>query len=604
VVGGAIEDAGGAVGTLGAVAEVDVEPRTVVVVALFVVIAVLFTYPALGHFRTSVAGDSGDSFFNLWVMRAVQRALPHGWHALWNQPIYHPARNTLAYSDTLFPEALLHWVLRSLVGDATAFNLIYLSSWVASCWLTYRLARRFVAYWGAAFLAACAYTFAAVRLTQQVHFQLVVGGALLPGVLLLAFWMLDRPSPWRGAALGATLAGLTLTASYLGPLTVLLVVVMCAVWPWIHNDTPRRPLAMSIGAMIGVAGVIVGPFALKYATLEHSKDFRRRFQPARATHLGDFLAAGSRSYLIRHVPFLSSIGGPDRNVEHRMFPGFVALTLGVVGVVVAVRMLRRRGAGLTDMRELFVLGVSALGAVVLSFGDWFELAGNRIPLPFSILRHHVPGFAGVRALSRFALPAQLALALFAAVGLQAIAGRRRARKRTALVAIVVVLVLAESAIPIQRARVPTTSDSGGIETALQRSPTGVVVELPIASSAQIGWIANEPSRQLLALHDTDPRVNGYSGFEPPGFIGEANVLNTFPSPHALSEARRLGVRYVVLRTRLIGEIEPVSIRHRLAVDGQGRFTDATAQKLIAALPPYAAASVRTFEGGYLVELKQ
>ena len=202
------------------------EPAWVFLIVAFTILAFTLAFPNPTRFHSDIAGNSGDSFFDLWIMRSVQQALPHGWNALWNLPIYYPARTTLAYSDTLFPVALVHWLYTGILGDAGAFNTIYLGSWVLSSWCAYRVARRYVSYWGAAFIAALAYTYASVRLVEQEHFQLVVGGALVPLALLLLLRLLERPSPGRGATLGLTLACLMLTASYYGPLTAMIVAIV------------------------------------------------------------------------------------------------------------------------------------------------------------------------------------------------------------------------------------------------------------------------------------------------------------------------------------------------------------------------------------------
>ena len=579
------------------------EPAAVPILVMFLAIALLLAFPNLTKFHSDIAGNSGDSFLALWIMRSVQLALPHGWSAMWNLPIYHPAPTTLAYSDTLFPEALVHWVLRGLLGDAAAFNTIYLGSWVLSSWCSYRLARRFVSYWGAAVVAALVYTYSSARLVQQLHFQLVVGGAVLALTVLLLFRVIERPTPVRGAALGFTLACLTLTASYYGPMTGIVVVVVAVGWFVVRRPTVKRELAVAFGVAVLVATALVGPFAIKYLSIERDPHFRRAFEPARATQLSDLLAGGDRNYLLRHVPVLSDLAGPGRNVEHRAFPGFVALAFGAIGIVSTVRTLRRRGIHAGRRWELTLVGIAGLLFLVLSFGDWFVFRGRHIPLPFTLFRNYVPGFAGVRALSRLVLPAQLALALFVAVGVQSALRRIRPRWWPAATAALVLLVVAESAMAVQFVRLPTSSDDGGIEQALRGSPRGVVLELPIASSAQtVAWIYNEPSRQLLALGDGDPRVNGYSGFDPPGFATRVSVLNTFPSANALAEARKLGVRYVVLRTRLIGDIKPAAIAVRLEADGTARYDDATARRMIAEMPSGSETRVDALPGGYLVEL--
>jgi hypothetical protein len=107
---------------------------TILLLAAFTLIAIVLTYPQISRMRTFIAGDSGDSLLEMWVLRRVEIGLPHGWNALWNAPNFFPARDTLAYSDTLFPVALVHWPLRTIFGDVLAFNLIYLGTWIVSSW--------------------------------------------------------------------------------------------------------------------------------------------------------------------------------------------------------------------------------------------------------------------------------------------------------------------------------------------------------------------------------------------------------------------------------------------------------------------------------------
>ena len=152
--------------------------------------------------------------------------------------------------------------------------------------------------------------------------------------------------------------------------------------------------------------------------------------------------------------------------------------------------------------------------------------------------------------------------------------------------------------------VPTAADGGGLNAALRSRPTGVALELPINSAANgVVWPTAESPRQFLALGDHDPRVNGYSGFQPKGFDLQTAVLNHFPQADALGLARRLGVRYVVLRTQLVGPVAPGTAVAVVDKNGAGRYDPKVAANLVANLPPAAVASVEKFPGGYLVELR-
>jgi hypothetical protein len=583
------------------------EPPAWLLVTIFTGIAIALAYPNLSRFHTFIAGDSGDSLLNLWIMRQVQAGLFHGWGRLWDPPVFYPAHNVLAYSDTLLPVALVHWPLRLLFGDVVAFNLIYLSSWVLSSWCVYRIARRVTTHWGAAFVAALAYTYAAIRLVHQQHFQLVVGGALVALSILLLLRMLDEPGRGRAIWFGLSLAATTLTASYYGTMMAVITVVVAGGWLLLQAGRDRRRTLIALLIAGVAAAVFVLPVGLQYVKLQRDPAFRRGFEPASATHGGDLLATGPDNYALRHVPVISSHSETNsRGIENRLFPGFVAIGFGIAGLVILVGEIRRRGARTGRTRDVLLLCIAGVVCLVLSFGDWFRVHGHRVFLPFIFLRHGVPGFAGIRAVARLELAAQLALVLLAALAIDALLGKIRNRGAAlAVTAVLALLVCAETAIGLTFVRVPTQADDGGFSAALRARPRGVVAELPINSVATgPDWPYAESPRQLLALHDSDPRVNGYSGFQPKGFDAVAAALDDFPSPTAIAEARKLGVRYIVLRTQIPGVLTPpVSALPQLGKDGALAYTPATARAMLARLPADAVSDVTALPGGYLVTLR-
>jgi hypothetical protein len=191
----------------------------------------------------------------------------------------------------------------------------------------------------------------------------------------------------------------------------------------------------------------------------------------------------------------------------------------------------------------------------------------------------------------------------AAVGIEFALQRLSRRVRLALVLSLIAIVIAESALPVVFVRVPTSAGDGGIDLALRARPPGIAVELPLASAARgVMWPYVESPRQLLALRDHDPRINGYSGFQPRGVDALAAALDQFPNPDALTVLRRLRVRYVVMRTALVGVLTPAGLLPQIARDGAGRYAPATAELLVRQIPRGVAARVDRLPGGILVEL--
>jgi hypothetical protein len=442
-----------------------------------------------------------------------------------------------------------------------------------------------------------------VRLAQVVHFQLVVGGAIVPLVLLAALQTLESPTIKTGLLFGLAFILLASTASYYAAMMAIVaaILLLCRL---LRDRSEARRLFVAFGLGTGLAVIIVGPIAFQYFRVQRDAHFQREFIPATATHWSDYLAVDARNYVEWHLPVLDSHSTPTaRTGENRLFPGFLTAIFGTIGVAVTVRRSRRKR--LTPRsRELVWIGAATLIVGVLSFGDWITVRGHRIWMPFKYLRHIVPGFTGISATVRLTLMVQLALVLFAAVGLDLALQRiPRPRGRTIAAAAAAVLILIGAAQSIPFVRVPTHTDDGGFDTALKHLPPGVVLELP-AKGAATGpaWAWVETPRQVLALRDSHPRINGYSGYEPKNFSLISAILDTFPTAPALAQAHKLDVHYIILRTHLPGSITPNDYNPIANQNGVGILTDPTARAMIATAPPGVIATTQTLPGGYLLTL--
>ena len=220
----------------------------------------------------------------------------------------------------------MHWALRPVLGDALAFNVIYLSAWVVCSWCTYLLARRVVEHWGAAFVAALAFTYSSVRLAHHGHFQLVVGGAFgtarAPAAVAPAGIAVHRP---RDRARCRVLGH--------GPHRELLRGddggrPRRGRGRMVHHPTPMagaraaRRTRDRRGGRVGARG------ADQRAVPAHPARPRSSGTPSiptMAARLGDFLAAGSPNHLVHWFPVIGTASSPTRDLEHRLFPGLVAL---------------------------------------------------------------------------------------------------------------------------------------------------------------------------------------------------------------------------------------------------------------------------------------
>ena len=150
---------------------------------------------------------------------------------------------------------------------------------------------------------ALVYTYSAMRLVHHGHFQLVVGGALVPLVLLLLLRCLDSPSASRAVVLSLSLAALTLTASYYGAMMGVIVAIVATGWVLAQRPQAVRPVVGALAVAAIVALALIAPFGVRYLRLETAlRTSRTSLRPgaavvcsrmSRSSRRGRFRAAGS-----------------------------------------------------------------------------------------------------------------------------------------------------------------------------------------------------------------------------------------------------------------------------------------------------------------------
>jgi hypothetical protein len=220
-----------------------------------------------------------------------------------------------------------------------------------------------------------------------------------------------------------------------------------------------------------------------------------------AASLPSYAAAGNRAW-----GWLTQRLLDPSTVRDTLFPGTVALALGVAGLAAAPRRYRA------------VAVVASAVAVVFSLGPDTAL--------YRFLHEHVVLVRGVRALSRFALVPTLALSVLAGL---ALAGRRRAVVLGALG-----LMMVESAnLPLRLERYDGPSPA----SRWLAGKEGAVLVLPLAG--------NDTLAMLDGLAHGRPLVNGDSGFIPRPFDRAMELFERGVDEDGARFLRAVGVRHVV-----------------------------------------------------------
>lgn len=467
----------------------------------------------------------GDVRLNVWALAWNHRVLTGRAWPYFDGNIFHPETGTLAYSEHLFGIALPMLPLH-LVGASPAlvYNLAWLASFPLLGLAVHLLCRRAgLGSWGAAVagtLAACSF----VRIHHTGHLQLLWIFGLPLAVYHLDRWR-ERPTPmrltwWALAALTTSLA-----SWYLAVLTVLAHLTW---WPrcvWPHRRT--RAGLHAVAAALVVAAVL-GVFAHAYVGASggaigemraNAADVASYVVPAAATPLGQALKQRG-STLPRW-----SFG------EQTLYVGVVVVALAMLGLVRVVR-------GGATRRDLWAqLGVTGGVSLLLSLGPSAEAAS--VPLPFDLLAS-TDGLSMFRAPARFGLLVSLTLACLAGAAVDRWR-RTPARIVTVLLVLVALVDLRASHYELPPPQPETISP---LYDHLATMPRGVVVSLPIARLHPLPWY--DADYEWYATRHWLPIVNGYSRFEPPGYVRLAEHARAFPGDEALDAFCGYDVRYVVV----------------------------------------------------------
>jgi hypothetical protein len=409
--------------------------RPLLVTLAYLGLALLTTWPLLRGLDRDIPSDLGDPALNVFILgRNLQRfeaALGGDLAALrsfWDARIFHPAPLTLAYSEHLLTQSLLVLPIHLAGGNPIlVYNAAFLASFVLSALGAFLLARDLLGRADAAFLAGLAFGFAAYRVDQLSHVQ-VLSSQWMPFALLgfLRYARTGRAAPLAGGA--AALVAQSLSCGYYALYFPPAAAVFALTW-LARGPARRRPRAW-LGLLLAAAAVaaLVLPALLPYAAVRRSGVIlRERWEVER-------FSADVYSYLT--APELLTVWGsrlrPYDLSEGGLFPGLTPLLLAGLAVSGgAWGALRRTSSvplgGSPGMRRAVLLASAlaaatllVLVAVVLGFGRQLSelLPGLGLRRPSWLLfvlaalaAGLVAGSPRVRALGRAALGSDRALLL-------------------------------------------------------------------------------------------------------------------------------------------------------------------------------------------------
>lgn len=490
------------------------------VMAVAAGLTALMTWPlvtdpgGLGRLRLN------DGRWSIWVVSWVAHAITSNPLQILNANIFYPHPRALLMSEPNFIAGLLGapaWILTG--NPLLTHNVALLMAFVLAGGGTYYLARRVTANRTAAAVAAIIFAFSPYMFAHTAHIQLEMTAGL-PLVLLMIHRHADQPSVRRGAAIGLAVAVQTLACGYYGVLTALVAPAAMVFFAVSRGLWRSRPYWSGAAAGAATAALVAVPLFLPYLDLRNTTGFTRGLADSQV------YSAVWQSYLASaawaHRWWLPAIAG----FQDVLFPGILAVTLGVAGAWLGFRAPERR--------ELVVFYTLL---VILAF--WLSLgpAGGL----YNVLYESIVVVRFLRAPSRLGLGVILGFAILSAVAVERLAARVRGRWRGVLAAVPLLAVLDLVMIPIAFDPMPRVSAAYRM---LGTLPRGVVAEFPFYW--RTSDLQHHAGYMLYSTYHWQPMINGYSDIFPPDMGRVSQTLAGFPAQPALDLLRERGTRYLVV----------------------------------------------------------
>jgi len=518
---------------------------------LYTLLTAVMTYPQVLHLRDGVH-DDGDPLLNAWALAWVAHALPTAPAHVFDTNIFYPDRRTLAYSETLIAPGIAAAPLRWLgVGPILVYNIVFLSGFIVSGVGVALLVRRLTGRPAAGVLAGLVFAFLPYRIDHYPHLQLQQTQCL--PFALWAFHRLLASGRLRdGMLFGAFTAGQVLSCMYYGLFLVPYFAVVCGtmlIAHWRRNPQTARRTTAALAVSAAIAGAAVLPVARAYLGAREVVGERKADEVvAGSATLWNYLGPANENAV------WGSALGRFAEPERRLFPGFIALALAIIGLA------RARGGA---AQLAYALGLLLAVDVSLGFNG----------VTYRALYDHVLPFRGLRIPARMGIIAGFSLAVLAGYGVAWISEQiRPLRARGASLAAIAALMLVEYASrPIDLMIVPAEPPSvyADMVRDVGDTPTAALAEFPAGDR-------DDPTYLYYSTFHWQHLVNGYSGFFPPWYRTYLAAMNTLPGDEGVRVAKNHEARYLIVHgERLFGA------RYPELIDGLDRRRDV---KLISRRP--------------------
>jgi hypothetical protein len=517
--------------------------RRAPVLALYLLLALVVTFPLVLHFSSALPGDGRDAWQNYWDYWWLRMAIGE-WRNPYQTSLLYAPYGAPLYLHTLNPfNGLVTLPIQIIFGLTAAYNSVVILSLTLAAFFASLLVGHVSGGRRAGFIGGIIYAFGSYHFAHLLGHANLIASEWLPAYILALIVATEAHGRARLLpALGAFVSLLLLT--FCDWQYVLFAGVFTACYGLYHALARRSFAPLAVATTIGGAWALVAA-PLLLATARELRDT--------ATDRPSVLGAESFSadLLSFFVPsplqswwgaWAERVGGlaVAPAVERGVFLGVVPLLLALCGLGLA----RRRAA---------FWGLFASLCFLLALGPVLQIAGHPfglIPLPYRLLQI-IPGVNVSRVPARFALLVTLALAVLAGLGLVGLRARfprlESGALRFVVTPLLVVALLAEHfAVPYPLTAVEEPAFYRQLAASAE---PGAILELPF-SMTRSGSLFGQTIHGRPIIGGYLSRPLAYPLLDLPPFADPANTRNDFvPVANTDTGAWSLhlaGVRWIVV----------------------------------------------------------
>lgn len=519
---------------------------------LFLALSVAMLYPLSFQLATH-ARDAGDPLLNTWILAWVTRTLFLDPINLYHGNIFYPFPYSLTFSEILVGSLPITAPVIWLTGNPLlAHNILMLLSFALSGLGAYLLTDYLTRSRAAGIVAGVIYAFAPYRFAQLGHVQILTAQGF-PFAILFCFLILRRRSWIAFFGFASAFVLQALSSFYYGLFLAVAMAIFALYVALFERGEVTRALIVRSAITCTAIAVVILPFALSYFKSQQFYGFTRALVEVQdlSASLTDYLVAPPSNLLYGTLtaPLTSQSKWPG---EHYLFTGVVPVALAVTGLFVwrgRARQDRWPHCRVAACRsQAFFLLLGGL-SIILSFGPELRFGDGptRVPLPYLILYHFVPGFKGLRVPARFDVLVMLALAVLAGYGIARLVGYWQrcgaggARQAGVAAAASAVILVEFASLPVRAVPVETGDQVPAVYRWLAGQPIEIpVMELPADDPADNFWY------EYFSVYHWRRIVNGHSGFVPEDFWITVDQTRDFPSKGAIDRLRFIGVGLVIV----------------------------------------------------------